>query len=143
MFMERAQARHAEDPAGIAFGLLYLDLDGFKSLNDTHGHDAGDAALAHVGRVLQGELRPNDLAARLGGDEFVVLLLAQKASLKPACEQVAHRIHAGIAAHGRGLGCSIGLVWLRPGESIVDAMKRADQAMLAAKRSGKGRIAQA
>lgn len=143
MFMERAQAQYAADHAGSAFGLLYLDLDGFKALNDAHGHDAGDAALAHVGRVLQGELRPDDLAARLGGDEFVVLLLAPDVALEAACEQVASRIQAGIAAHGHGLGCSIGLVRLRPSESVLEAMTRADQAMLTAKRSGKGRIVQA
>ncbi len=143
LFLAQAQVRHAEVPAGDALGLLYLDLDGFKYLNDTQGHDAGDVALAHVGRVLQGELRPQDLAARLGGDEFVVLLQAPATAVAPACEQVASRIQAGITTFGSGLGCSIGVVQLQAGESVAAAVTRGDQAMLAAKRAGKGRIVSA
>jgi predicted signal transduction protein with EAL and GGDEF domain len=66
--VERAATR------GTRFALLFLDLDGFKHINDSMGHDVGDALLIHVGQQLKSVVRETDLVARLGGDEFVVLL---------------------------------------------------------------------
>jgi diguanylate cyclase (GGDEF)-like protein len=63
-------ARH-----GVPAAVVYLDMNGFKAVNDTLGHDAGDAALAHVARLLEGNIRETDAAGRLGGDEFAVVLL--------------------------------------------------------------------
>lgn len=143
LFLERARALLAAGAAGAGFGLLYFDLDGFKALNDARGHDAGDLALVHVGAVLGSVLRPADLAARLGGDEFVVLLSGGTDAEPETYPRVAERVKAGIAGFGHGLGCSIGVVLVRSGESIAEALTRADQAMLTAKRAGKGRIVQA
>jgi PAS domain S-box-containing protein len=70
--LERALARRRAGGTLVAVGLL--DLDGFKSINDRYGHDAGDALLCEAGRRLRGHLRANDIVARLGGDEFVVVL---------------------------------------------------------------------
>lgn len=122
--------------------LLMLDLDGFKALNDTRGHDAGDAALRLVARLLEGCVRKHDLLARLGGDEFVVLLDGLREP-QPA-QQVADKILQAIATlqspdtHDISLGASIGIAMsLGPEEQIDALMRRADQAMYAVKRSGK------
>lgn len=142
-FLEQAQVLLAACAPSERFGLLYLDLDGFKALNDARGHDAGDLALAHVGDVLRSVLRPTDLAARFGGDEFVVLLSGGREAQADAYQRVAERVRDGINRFGEGLGCSIGVVQVRAGEPVADALTRADQAMLTAKRAGKGRIVQA
>jgi diguanylate cyclase (GGDEF)-like protein len=93
-----------------------------------------------VGALLRQLLRPEDLAARLGGDEFVVLLVGPQALLRGSCEQVAQRLVAGLPGAAPGLGCSVGIALATPGEALATALARADQAMLAAKRSGKGRV---
>lgn len=74
------QAIHAADRSGHVFALAYLDLNGFKQINDTHGHDAGDEVLKAVAARLQAGLRAGDTVARLGGDEFVVLLTPMHAA---------------------------------------------------------------
>lgn len=76
--------------------LLFLDNDGFKQVNDTYGHAAGDVLLAEVARRVQAQLRPGDLAARLGGDEFAVVM-APVATL-PDAEAMAARLGQAIAA---------------------------------------------
>jgi diguanylate cyclase (GGDEF)-like protein len=117
--------------------LLYLDLDGFKSLNDTQGHEAGDQALVRVARALSQALRPGDVAARLGGDEFVVLLPCTGASAQAMCEGVAARLRADIAALGTGLGCSVGWAVALPGDTLGPWLDAADRAMLRAKAEGR------
>lgn len=125
---------------GVA--VLMLDLDGFKALNDTLGHEAGDEALRRVARLLEGCVRKNDLLARLGGDEFVVLLDGLREP-QPA-QQIAEKILHAIATFqesdvdGVQLGASIGIAMsFDPGEHIDALMHRADQAMYGVKRSGK------
>jgi diguanylate cyclase (GGDEF)-like protein len=71
---DRLQAAVHQDVGGRAAAVLYLDLDGFKAVNDAHGHAVGDRVLVEVSERLRGVLRETDLLARLGGDEFVVLL---------------------------------------------------------------------
>jgi diguanylate cyclase (GGDEF)-like protein len=113
--------------------VLFIDLDDFKTVNDTHGHAAGDALLIESGRRLQGVLRGGDTAARLGGDEFVVL-----------CEDIAGREEARLIA-SRVLaelpsGASIGVA-LSSGGDVQEAdelVRHADAAMYAVKRRGGG-----
>lgn len=139
-FLEEAQRLLSGCVPGERFGVLYLDLDGFKALNDAQGHDAGDLALAHVGEVLRSVLRPADLAARFGGDEFVVLLSGGGDAHIEWYHRVAERVRDGVNRFGEGLGCSIGVATALGGEPIAEALTAADQALLAAKRAGKGRI---
>lgn len=132
--------RHGEHLA-----LLFIDLDGFKAINDTHGHDAGDEILAAIGQRLRERVRGSDTAARIGGDEFVILLTSVTG--EAAARQVAEDILACISAptewHGESLrvGGSIGLsLFPEDGQTADALLTRADDAMYAAKQAGKGRV---
>lgn len=124
-------------------GLLLLDLDHFKQLNDTYGHNAGDQALAAVGQVLMGELRDADLPARSGGEEFAVLLPGTPLEGSLA---VAEQLRRAIAAielpfAGAVLTASIGVAVLPLHAVDSDGLMRAaDRALYAAKRAGRNRI---
>ena len=120
-----------------------FDLDGFKAVNDRHGHAAGDAILVELGRRLQSLLREGDIAARMGGDEFVVL----QTGLTHAdeAEMFAHRLCRSITAPYAGgqrileVGMSIGSCTGQPDEGVfVDLLAVADQRMYAAKQAGGG-----
>jgi diguanylate cyclase (GGDEF)-like protein len=141
-FMAQAQARvdalAGDATRGVA--LLFIDLDNFKSVNDERGHDAGDAILVAVARVLQANARAEDVAARLGGDEFVLCLVAPAEMLGAVSQEVAQRVRRGVVGVDPTLGCSIGLARVREGESLSALIARADQAMLAAKRRGKNQV---
>ncbi len=133
---------------GLAWSaLLYLDLDGFKEINDAHGHHAGDAVLAEVGARLLASVRRDDLVVRLGGDEF--LLIVRDASEQDAIE-VARRVIAAVEAPTVRVdrdgtttfvvGASVG-VCVRAGELGFDeALRLADRALGDAKLAGKRRF---
>jgi diguanylate cyclase (GGDEF)-like protein len=117
------------------FTLLYVDLDGFKQVNDRSGHAAGDAALGLVGEVLRRCVRQADMAARVGGDEFCLLLTAAD----PATTRVvAERVLRGIAAldlpGGVRIGASFGIATDRDGHGPHEVVAAADAAMYRAKR---------
>lgn len=138
---EVAQDGAAERPDDIA-GVLYLDLDGFKEVNDRFGHDAGDQVLAHVASRLHRAVRANDEVVRVGGDEFVVLC-RQPADLS-AVEAVARRLIEVLARPVRvdeiavPVGASVGVVWGGGHLSLRRRIALADHAMLSVKAAGKG-----
>jgi diguanylate cyclase (GGDEF)-like protein/PAS domain S-box-containing protein len=151
--VDRALRRAARTLEHVA--LLFIDLDGFKSVNDTYGHGAGDEVLKEVARRLKGCVRNTDTVARLGGDEFVVLLEGDVTETTP--QAVGDRIldalkvtfffsasfgGSNIQRDGEALlGASIGIATHPPIETHADSLfKRADGAMYAAKRAGKGRV---
>ncbi|MFQ1003214.1 diguanylate cyclase domain-containing protein [Modestobacter sp. SSW1-42] len=119
--------------------LLVLDLDGFKSVNDSAGHEAGDLLLVEVARRLQSLLRADDLVARLGGDEFAVLVAGAEEDAVEAAQRVvdvlAHPYRVGNRSFT--VGASVGLARLNPGGGQV-AFRQADAALGAAKQAGKG-----
>lgn len=124
------------------FSILYIDLDGFKPVNDIHGHAAGDALLCEVARRMQDALRDSDMAARLGGDEFAVILVGT-AGLQAA--KVADHLIAVLSApyefegHLIHISASIGVAgYPEAGVADHELMRRADQAMYQAKEAGKG-----
>ncbi len=126
--------------------LLFIDLDGFKSINDRHGHRAGDEVLVEVGRRIRANVRQADVVARLGGDEFVVLLPGLPDL--DAATRVAGNIVAQVSArlalangHAVRVGCSIGIATAGRGRSVDPAtlFAEADAAMYRAKTEGKGR----
>lgn len=123
--------------------LIMLDIDHFKLINDTHGHDTGDAVLAALALRLQAQLRPYDLLARFGGEEFIILLpgtrLAEAAQLaRRLCEQLAAE---PLLPHSPVLHvtASFGITQLRHGDTLHDWLRRADQAMYKSKRTGRNR----
>lgn len=124
------------------FALIYVDLDGFKQVNDTSGHDVGDEALRQVGVVLRDCVRQADMAARVGGDEFCLLLTSTAGDSSLV---VADRVLAGLAEiplpRGMRLGASFGIATERQGATPRDVVAAADAAMYRAKREGGRRVA--
>ena len=144
--LEHAVAASSRGPEGV--GVLYVDLDGFKAVNDTAGHQAGDELLVQVARLLSGCVRPGDTVARLGGDEFAVVCAG--ASAEADLVVIGQRILAALAAplrvrgHDAVVGASIGARWC-PGDPatpvrVEQVVRDADEAMYEAKRAGKGRV---
>jgi diguanylate cyclase (GGDEF)-like protein len=127
------------------FAIVYMDLDGFKAVNDTLGHPAGDQLLQHVADHLRSCLRPADVVARLGGDEFTMLL--DRVHSTEDAMRVAERVVAGMPKHmtigGRTaeVGISVGIVVSEPRHVSFDAMlSEADQALYTAKQNGRGQF---
>lgn len=137
--LEQVIARAARQAHAVA--LIYLDLDGFKQVNDTLGHAAGDQLLIEVARRLKACTRAGDVVARLGGDEFTVIVeqAATPEDRDHACERLLHALSQACELAGRELVVtpSIGAASWRPGESVDSLMRRADSAMYQAKRAGK------
>jgi diguanylate cyclase (GGDEF)-like protein/PAS domain S-box-containing protein len=129
MLRQLARCRRHGERAVLAM----IDLDGFKAVNDTHGHAAGDTVLRAIGPALAARVRATETAARLGGDEFAVILLdvddegaaAAAAGLSEAIERAA----------GHDITASVGLAPLRPDDTIDAALARADRAMYVVKRA--------
>jgi len=126
---------------GQAYGLIWLDLDRFKEINDSAGHAAGDQALCEVARVLEAGLRCYDHAARWGGDEFLVLLTPCEAD---DLMSIATRLRLEIArqaSYSEGnVTVSVGACLVQPGETLESALQRADDALYNAKESGRDRL---
>ena len=122
--------------------LLFIDLDGFKAVNDQHGHAAGDALLKAVARELTGHVRASDVVARLGGDEFGVLLWNLGSPLAAAKARELEKLIETISvAHGAArlaVGASAGLVPLAVGATPEQMIDAADGAMYARKRERRG-----
>ncbi|MCW2235780.1 GGDEF domain-containing protein [Azospirillum canadense] len=142
MFQELLrQAIARADRNGRPFALLYIDLNGFKPINDTLGHGAGDEVLRQVARRLIGVLRSADTVARIGGDEFAILLMEQE-DARAASELVARKcgdaVSAPMEVEGTcvTVGLSVGIaLYPEDGLTARDLLIHADQAMYAVKRS--------
>ena len=145
LFMDRLQhAFAAAGPCGDAAVVMFLDLDGFKAINDSFGHDAGDQLLVAVGQRLAACLRPGDTVARFGGDEFTVLL--EGTSGVDDAARVAERILAAIRTsfvlgeHEVRVTTSIGITAVTPAHiQPGDVLREADVALYRAKAEGKDR----
>ncbi len=140
------EARHWRDGASQG-AVLFLDMDRFKQINDTLGHDVGDELLKVFAERLRGVVRSSDKLARLGGDEFVILISA------PEAEEVARRVAqnlldrvrqpASIGGRDVTISTSIGIAVVGPGSTAthVEILKEADTALYEAKSAGRGRYA--
>ena len=140
--MKQAMAQTIREQNMLA--VCYLDLDGFKSINDQFGHETGDQILVEISRRIEATIRGGDTVARLGGDEFVILLLGLErgkecvVTLDRLLEVIAQPI--SIKEHLFALSASIGVsIYPLDNEDIDTLLRHADQAMYAAKLSGKNR----
>jgi|WetSurMetagenome_2_1015567.scaffolds.fasta_scaffold08265_5 diguanylate cyclase (GGDEF)-like protein len=140
---ETARARRSKLPLGF----IMIDLDHFKQVNDTHGHAAGDAVLAHIGHLLKQRLRASDIVSRYGGEEFLVLVpaatldgtVALANTLRESIETTPVE-HKGVAIR---VTASFGVVVSQVGQdanSAEEALQRADAALYAAKALGRNRV---
>ena len=135
------EPRPRDDLEGSPFVVAFVDLDHFKHLNDTHGHDTGDRALRLFGRVLRDCIRPHDIAARYGGEEFIVVLPG--GSLHEARNVVdrvrGHLEQALTAGAVPSFTISAGLAASLPDEPFDEVIARADSMLLRAKLHGRNR----
>ncbi|MBZ2173247.1 GGDEF domain-containing protein [Nitratidesulfovibrio sp. SRB-5] len=132
--------------SGRTLALLFMDLDGFKAVNDTLGHQMGDALLRQVAERLRCCLRDDDVVARLGGDEFVMVLPGPKDQPRDGAMLVAGRVIASLNApfdvegNEVRVGCSVGgAVWPDDEDDVSATLHLADAALYTAKRTGKNR----
>ena len=142
MFLDLSDQLHQQlqlqDDAMLA--VLFIDLDGFKKINDTYGHEQGDVVLKKSAEVLIAMTRGSDVVGRLGGDEFVVCISGAKDHIRNIATDVVSRILNEIPKIGLDLGCSIGIaIWTGSCSDIGCVIRQADEAMYSAKHSGKNR----
>jgi diguanylate cyclase (GGDEF)-like protein len=129
----------------IPVAVLVLDIDDFKSINDSYGHLVGDLVLKDVAEILRRSVRVFDICARFGGDEFVIVM---PGSASAGASRIAERIRERIATYAPGdrrlarlrLTASIGLAMSFAESSAADVLERADQALYTAKHQGKNRV---
>ncbi|AVO42777.1 EAL domain-containing protein [Simplicispira suum] len=145
MARQLSDAMEQARTSGQLLGVAYLDLDGFKPVNDRFGHDAGDELLRCVARRLSAALRPQDCVARLGGDEFAILLpdLSSSEDAQRALARLMEGISAPYSLQGETIGvtASIGYTLFPRDDADADTLLRhADQAMYAAKQAGRNRF---
>lgn len=150
LFMKRLQRILAMRDRDFGFAaLLFIDLDNFKTLNDTKGHQVGDLFLVEVAQRLQSSVRKGDMVARLGGDEFVVMLEGLGTEPDRAAnvaELVGEKIRHALNQPYRlndfefDTSCSIGITLFRPGVGADEVLKQADTAMYQAKAAGRNAL---
>ncbi len=145
LYMKTIEFKANKNNSTLAF--LYLDLDGFKSVNDTSGHDVGDEVLKESANRIKQNVRSEEIVVRLGGDEFLVILSTSLDSYKSEIESVSKRILSDInedmliGENIVNIGCSIGAsVWPIDTDDISEAINLADKALYESKRLDKNRL---
>jgi diguanylate cyclase (GGDEF)-like protein/PAS domain S-box-containing protein len=146
MFMERAvDAVKAARASGQTLAACYLDLDGFKDVNDSLGHPVGDALLAEVARRIGASLHPQDFLGRLGGDEFALLLhdAATTGGVAAVGQRIIDLMETAFVVEGHQIfiGTSIGVsMFPHDGQDVADLLRKADMALYQAKAAGKRKL---
>ena len=140
---EQYLQRNLLEGGGPSLALLYIDLDGFKTVNDGHGHAAGDLVLQAFSKRLASLVRPTDAIARLGGDEFAIALagVRDRAIARAVAEKVLKAAHTPFGVNNVfvRIGASIGVAFSAdPVSGWSDLVDRADAQLLSAKACGKG-----
>ncbi len=144
LWNRRSLENHVRDlhREGIPYALAFGDLDHFKNLNDTHGHESGDQALRLFSRVLRDAIRPNDVAARYGGEEFVIVLPdCDTESASKVLERVRERLALALTT-GRvpSFTVSFGVAASSDADTFDEVVAIADHALFAAKTAGRNRV---
>ncbi|MEM7069992.1 MAG: GGDEF domain-containing protein [Pseudomonadota bacterium] len=131
--------------AGMNFGVMLLDLDEFKYINDNFGHEAGDILIINVAKCMDAIAREHDVVARLGGDEFAVLLpIANRNQLTSVADRyrsMISQIRASSGSEPRYASVSIGIAMSQDGSSAKEIINAADANLYAAKNNGKNTVA--
>ncbi|MEM6534478.1 MAG: EAL domain-containing protein [Pseudomonadota bacterium] len=143
-FKKRLETAFASRDTSTGLTLLAIDLDGFKAINDTHGHDTGDGLLKQVSKRIQSSLREQDWCARLGGDEFMVICdaLGNLSDAEKIASRLLDSLSQPYAIDGLGvtIGASIGIAQVPVhGANAIDVVKHADLALYDAKEAGRNR----
>ncbi|MBN2467078.1 MAG: diguanylate cyclase [Deltaproteobacteria bacterium] len=129
---------------GWPVGILFIDVDNFKAINDTDGHDTGDRVLQMVAKTIQGNLRPFDILGRWGGEEFVAVIVnVNQEKLHSLAERVRSLVeHSSLHSGSRAVGVtvSIGATLANADDSMATLVKRADRLMYQSKAAGKNRV---
>lgn len=139
--LDHAISRARRDNGRLA--LLFLDLDGFKAVNDTHGHHKGDETLITIAGRLGAALRDSDTVGRMGGDEFAVLLEGDVAEedARTVAQKIIDTVRAPLPEIGQQVSTSVGIaIYPRDGSDADSLLRSADQAMYRAKKNGKNRF---
>ncbi len=133
------------DRFNSAFGLLFIDIDHFKVVNDNYSHEIGDKTLKMVAKTLCGNVRQSDVVGRWGGEEFLILLNELKS--KNSLERISEKIRALVECSSIKIGdsvisvtVSIGATTYRPGDTAKSIVHRADQLMYESKKAGRNRV---
>lgn len=144
-YLEEALSPAGNGASQSRIGVVQVDLDEFKPINDTYGHEAGDRVLVNVAKALREEVRSTDMVARMGGDEFIIV--SQIAHPRGVIEQIGDRIIRRLNTISRwspgshNVGVSLGYATGKPGvDTPHEVLARADQALYAAKRSGRNML---
>jgi diguanylate cyclase len=149
--LERSIEELGEESRGLTgAALLIVDLDHFKTINDTHGHLLGDKVLRAVAQILRANIKGRDVAARIGGEEFAVFL---PDTTLPGAAAVAQQIREAVAKvrlrrtdrneYIGSITASIGVAHARSGDTLDNLIERADEALYCAKRAGRNRVSAA
>lgn len=145
IYLEKIKARVSKD-ANLVYTIFYLDLDGFKAINDTHGHDAGDSILKGVANKLSINALEEEIAVRIGGDEFVIIKKINSENFIEESSKFANNLIKEISepylikGTYMNVGCSIGgAFYPLQGEDPMEIVKLADQHLYESKRAGKNR----
>jgi putative two-component system response regulator len=133
------EAALAEIPDGQMDAVMFVDIDNFKSINDTHGHMEGDAVLRQVADCMNHLFRQDDIIARFGGDEFIVYMrnATSEEALGKKAGTLIRSVNAISLPDGRRVGCSIGGTLTAGGEGFAEVFERIDAAVYLAKTAGK------
>jgi len=140
LLKELGEVRRRIKTSSIAF----IDVDNFKNINDTYGHDAGDTVLIKMVEIFILELRSYDVISRWGGEEFIVLLSeSNMASALNICTRVSQMLKShtfSLDGSDVNITCSIGLTVIKPADTVHDLINRADKLMYLSKQNGRDRI---
>lgn len=143
--MHEALSLRSYEDQSASIGLIMVDIDHFKAINDTHGHSAGDAVLIRLAQAMRDTCRDNDLIVRWGGEEFVVLLNeSDEQRLQLAAERLRLHIRRLVIELENGVAlqvtASIGATLVRPGQSSESALRQVDRLLYEAKQEGRDRV---
>lgn len=141
-FLELLQSEIQEAKRyGMQLALIFFDIDHFKQVNDTYGHEAGDIVLQELARIVTNMIRQTDIFARFGGEEFVILI--HNNDVKTG-KELAEKIKTHVGEYGfpqmGTVTCSFGVAQFYPDDTVASLIKRADDAMYAAKQAGRNRV---